>query len=443
MPRRLRGHACRLALCLFLAVGFLMPAASPAMAQEVYDMERCVKRALEENPRIESSRAGRRAASEDVKSKWGALLPSVSTRYSYTGQYDEDGQNAYDDIFALNLNVHQDIFTGWRLLSSWERSRLSEEQAEISLENTELNLILLVQSNFLTLLKARDDVKSAQASVERLESQLKVTQAFYDVGLAPRLDVLEAEVDLAQAQDTLLRAENQVATQTVRLDTLLNLAEGENVDYEGGLAYEPFTLAQDAALRRAMENRPDIKLARKAVQVAVEDVTIARSPLFPQLTADWDLTRRGDSPEVEGFDGLSSGFQDWSVTVGASWRLFDWGENWYAWRAAKEDKSRLVAEAENTRLEAVFDVKSKHFNISEAAERIKVAQKALESAKEAYRQAVARYQAQVGTNTDVLDAQERLTTAEANLTEALADYRIALAELYNAIGEQNPALNVE
>ena len=46
-------------------------------------------------------------------------------------------------------------------------------------------------------LKSRADVKSNKDSVARLDSQLKVTRAFYDVGLRPRLDVLQAESDLA------------------------------------------------------------------------------------------------------------------------------------------------------------------------------------------------------------------------------------------------------
>jgi len=101
---------------------------------------------------------------------------------------------------------------------------------------------------------------------------------------------------------------------------------------------------------------------------------------------------------------------------------------------------QMRADEETLRLDAQYDVKSRHLKIAEAAKRIKVSRKAVEQGKEGYRMAVARYQAQVGTNTDVLDAQSRLTSAEADLTSALADYQLALANLYVSMGEENIAL---
>jgi outer membrane protein TolC len=54
--------------------------------------------------------------------------------------------------------------------------------------------------------------------------------------------------------------------------------------------------------------------------------------------------------------------------------------------------------------------------------------------------ALARYQAQVGTNIDVLDAQAQVTQSEADLTQALADYRLAIARIFISMGVQNPDL---
>jgi outer membrane protein TolC len=54
--------------------------------------------------------------------------------------------------------------------------------------------------------------------------------------------------------------------------------------------------------------------------------------------------------------------------------------------------------------------------------------------------ALARYQAQVGTNIDVLDAQAQLTQSEADLTQALSDYQIALARIFVSMGDKNPGL---
>ena len=78
--------------------------------------------------------------------------------------------------------------------------------------------------------------------------------------------------------------------------------------------------------------------------------------------------------------------------------------------------------------------------IDETEKRIAAAKQGLIAAKESYRMAVARYEAQVGTNTDVLDAQSAQTLAEASVNGALSAYERAVAGLYGAIGEKNPEL---
>jgi outer membrane protein len=206
------------------------------------------------------------------------------------------------------------------------------------------------------------------------------------------------------------------------------------------LTFSPFSLSLEQCLEDAYGKRPDLAMARKAVEVAQKDVTIAYSGLYPQVGADFDWYHSGSKPYVQG-SGLSrTEYSYWQGEVSASWNVFDWGETRSAGRQAEETVRQLVADESDSRLEAGYEVKSRHLKIAEAAERISVARKSLESAREGYRMAVARYQAQVGTNTDVLDAQARLTRAEAGLTEAMADYQIALSRLYVSIGQKNPAL---
>lgn len=102
--------------------------------------------------------------------------------------------------------------------------------------------------------------------------------------------------------------------------------------------------------------------------------------------------------------------------------------------------SRLGQEYLNLENDAAFEVKKSFLQIETAEKRISAARQGLIAAKESYRMAVARYEAQVGTNTDVLDAQAKQTLSEASLHEALSDYERSVAELYGAMGQRNPEL---
>ncbi len=452
---------------LFLALIGLTPAAPLAWAQDApavaprpmnserlqgdteltgpVDLSRAVRRAIEANPTIVSARSDLIGSEFGRKSALGAFGPAMSSTYGWTHRdpvvQGPTGPAGDSDTWALNLNIHQPIFTGFKLLSTYQKSILSKDQNQAKLTKAEMDLTLAVQTAFLALLKARMDVKSAEDGQERLRSQLKVTDAFYQVGLKPRLDVLQAETDLATADQSLLVAQNSVATQTAKLNSLLNIPLEAKTNYVGDLAYLPFSRSLDDCLKTANDRRPDILIGVKSVDLADKDAKIAASAYYPQVGADFNYNKLGDDASVQGSKYLSTSSADyWTVGAQVSWTFFEWGKTHYAVKQALETVNKVRSDLDNTRLNAGFEVKQDLLDMQAATDRIRVGNKAVESAREGYRMAVARYQAQVGTNTDVLDNQARVTAAEAQLNTALSDYQTALAKLFVAMGENNPGL---
>lgn len=415
----------------------------PEDIEAVYDMGEAVSRALEANPQIKAIRRAYIGAKYGVKSARGNFGPTAGTTYGYQNINRGaafPGAPVPDDRWDWSVTVSQPLFTGWRNLSTYEKSILQKEQTKAQIYQTELSLTLSVQESFLALLKAREDVRSAQDQVKRLDEQLDVTDAFYEVGLKPRLDVLQAEARLSQAENELVVARNQVRTQTARLNTLLNIPLEAEVQYVGELEYMPFSMSLEHSLDQAYEKRPDLVIAKKSVAIATKDKKITESEFYPQVDANMRWQTWGDDPTAAGAFEQRNNFSEWSAGVTATWTFFQSGKVYYASKQAEERIRQLMFEADNTWQEATFEVKSNLLDIGEAAERIQVARTALAASRESYRMALARYQAQVGTNIDVLDAQAQVTQSEADLTQALADYRLAIARIFVSMGVQNPGL---
>jgi len=196
-------------------------------------------------------------------------------------------------------------------------------------------------------------------------------------------------------------------------------------------------------LNRAYKARPDILIGVKSVGMAEKDKTIAGSSFYPQVSADYNYYKKGDSASLNESKNLSSSAREyWTVGANASWTFFQWGSTYNKFKSGGETVNKMRADLENTKLGAGFEVKQYLLNQREAADRISVARKSVEAARESYRMALARYQAQVGTNTDVLDAQAKVSSSEASLSQALSDYQTALSNLYVAMGEKNPPLEI-
>lgn len=441
-------------LKLFAFVLVFVLAAAPVLAAETeqevqpdlskpFTMKQAVERALKANPAILAARAELKGAGYGVNSAAGEFLFKVKSGYGYT-HFNREPVSGDKDQWYGSLGLSQPLFKGFSLLSGFQKAKISEERSDARLYNAELTVIKDVQGNFLQLLKGRMDVKSAEDAVERLESQLKVIDAFYEVGLKPRVEVLQAEVDLATARQDLLTAQNRVSTQIAKLNTLLNFPAEKTVGYIGSLDYMPFGLQLKECLTRAYKNRPDLSIGKKSVEIAAKDAMISASSFYPQITADFDYNKKGDNPDLHNDgDWTHSSAEYWTFGVNMDWTMFEWGADYHEWKQTKETISQLQAELENIRLNAGFEVKQALLDLKAAADRIGVGRRSVEAAKESYRMAVARYQAQVGTNNDVLDAQARVSESEAQLNTALADYNTALSNLYVAMGEMNSDLTIK
>ncbi len=430
-----RVMCCACAIALF-ALSF------PAWATETLTMRGAVEAGLKANPSILAAREALLASDYAVKSAKAAFGPSMSTQYGYT-RLDERpqsfGQTAGTlDNWELAFNVHQPLFTGFNLLTAHERAILQKEQVSSQIDNAEVQLTVAIQDAFLRLLQARENVRSAEDSLVRLRSQLKVNTAFYEVGLRPKLDMLQAEVDVATAEQLLLAATNNEATVKAQLNTLLGKSVDADVEYVGELRYFPISLTLQDCLERAAGERPDLRIARQSVMLAEKDKVLAAVPYYPQVGADFNYVRAGEDPMVHGGDYHTP--SQWNAQLGLKWTFFEWGKTYYEEKQADKNVSRLGQEYLNLENEAAFEVKKSFLQIGSAEKRISAARQGLVAAKESYRMAVARYEAQVGTNTDVLDAQAKQTQSEALLNEALSDYGRAVAALYGAMGQKNPEL---
>jgi len=433
------------------------PASAPAPDATVLDMESSVRRALETNPQIESAKAQLRGATEGKKSAAGALGPSgnvsaygstqqTTTKFRYQGSAASSSSltvvpTSTSNSALVDFNIHQNLFVGFKLLSAYQKAALAKESAEAGVSAAELKLINFVQQTFLSLLKARADVKSAQDSVARLADQLKVSQDFYDVGLKPLLDVLQNQTALASAEQTLLAAQNNVLTQTAQLNTSLSYPLQQDVGYKGELSGTPFAMRLAQCLELAYQNRPDLFVAVKSVEIAAKDAKIAISGLYPQAAGDLDYITSTNRGSTSSGDLANYDEQIWQAKLSMRWTPWDNGATYFGYTQAVENVKKIYADMVKLRLDIGFQVKASFLGLQSAAQRIDVAKSGLEAAKENYRLAVDRYQAQVGTSLDVLNGQAQMTQAESDLDKALADYQTALSNLYAASGVKNYSLN--
>lgn len=410
-------------------------------------MSDAVEHALRFNPGLGAQEAESRSSEEGRKSARGAFGPRLGVSYSATkteSKRDPSAtmgtKNPKMGVYSWGVELTQPIFQGFRLLSTYQKAALQADSDKASLRKAELDMTEQVQTAFLEYLKAGENTRSMRDSLTRLREQLRIAQAYFEVGLSPRLDVLQAEVDVSEAERLLIEAENTQATTLARLNTLLGFDATAVNTYTGTLKEVGFRYTLEQCLELAYRQRPDLYVAQKAVEIARKSQKEVQSDYYPQIEGYYSMTQSGNTPGMQRSGENGSHVTNWEVGAQATWNVFEWGTTYYADKQAGWQVTKMRYEQENLKLEVGYDIKSKYLAVQEARKRIAVAQNSVAQATEAYNVALARYHEHVGTNFDVLDASANLTSAQSSLTGAKADYLTALSQIYVAMGEYHPDL---
>ena len=407
-------------------------------AEETFTLKSSIEYALAHNTDMLSAREEVGAADATKKGQFTEFLPKGSADYTYMRLDEEKTEfggfvTRPRDGYEFRATVDQPVFTGFSLLTQYEISGLNLDMANLGERQTRRDLIFEVKQAYFELLQSEKLEKVARQEVANLQAQAVVARNFYEVGMTPKNDLLEAEVALANAEQNLVVRENEVALAKSRFNTILRRPVDTPLVVEDVLAYEPFAKAYEDCVSTALKQRVELRLADKEVVVAEKDVKLAKGDYYPFVGLQGNYYKRGDDPSLDGGAGIYEK-EEWDVMAGASWTFWEWGKTRYG----VSEKKRRLSQAKLRRVSVEDDIRQdlkRAYIILKAAEKnISTAEKAVEQARENFRMNEERYKEQVATTNDVLDAQTLLTETETKYFNTLSAYNIAKAGLHRAMG---------
>lgn len=430
--------------CLVFQVLFFCWVAAPVRAQapdETFSLAQTIENAIRVNLEIKSYREETRAASAAKDAQRTRFMPTFSANYQYT-RHDEEqrqigvGVTRPDDEYAFAATVSQPIFTGFSLLNQYDIAKLGLHAAKTGERLKRQDIILEAKQIYFQLLKARKLLDIAEQTVRQISAQAEVADNFYQVGMTPLNDLLQAQVQLANAQQDLIVARNNLDNAESDFNLLLRRPIDAPVRIKDIRGYRPFTQKLDDCIAAAEKNRLEIELAALEVEKAEKVLKLARKDYYPTVSLQGTYYRQGVDWYVDGGDGIYAP-DGWDVSAVASWDLWEWGRKSYG---ISEKRSR-VAQAQLQKTDMTdrirLEVKKAFLGAQEAEKAIVAIEKAIEQARENFRINEERYREQVATSTDVLDAQTLLARTMTNYYSALYKFKIAKASLYRAMGQED------
>jgi outer membrane protein TolC len=327
-------------------------------------------------------------------------------------------------VFSGTAQIRYDLYTSGRrnaaIKEAQERIRVQELDVERQSEEIRLN----VARAYYDLQQADENVRISQSAVTNAQASLKDAVALERAGVGTRFDVLRSQVNLANSQQDLTSAFSQQQIARRKLAPLLNLSQSASIS-----AGDPVKLAGlwqhplEQSIVLAYQNRPELQqnLAQRNISEAQRKQALAALGPQVSLVGRYNL--------LDQFDDDTSVSDGYSLGVQATFSLYDGGAA--KARAAQSKTNIAIAETQfsEQRNQIRFQVEQAYSTQASNLENVQTSNVALEQAKESLRLARLRFQAGVGTQTDVINALNDLTRSEGNRVKAILDYNRALTEL--------------
>lgn len=336
---------------------------------------------------------------------------------------------AYDYSWTNTAQGVMPLYNG-SVKGQIKQARYGLNAQDLALEETKQAIRLQATSDYYNILQCRNLIDVEQESVNTLQEHLDNVNAQYRVGTVAKSDVLASQVQLANAQQALVTAQNNYDIAVSTLNNVIGLPTDTVLDIRDQLKYTKYDLTQDDCTNYALDNRADGAAARYAVKAAEAAVETAKAGYQPTVNAVVNKSIGGEKP----FRHDHTNSDSWSAGVNASWDVFDNGLTQASVNSANMALAKAQEEAAQTDDQIRLDVRTAYLGLQAAEKNIQTTSVAVTRAEEDYKIAQVRYSAGVGTNLDVMDANEKLTTARTNYYTALYNYNTSKAALDKAMG---------
>ncbi len=396
-------------------------------------MHDAMQAAVNNNPTVRIFQERVTQAADQAFTQRGALLPNLSARVSGARRrffFSSFGGSPVVsdpiDFYEGRVALTQNIFS-LSLIQKWRAARTNVEVASLDSETQKMDTMAIVALTYLEALRVQKAVKARLADVKLNHELLRLATERKSVGMATKLDVTRAKVQLENEKQRLLVARNEYGRAKLNLSRAIGLSFDVKLILTDKLKLVPIpSQTVDEALQVAREHRVELKAQKKRERLAALTLSSVTMERVPSLTGSGDVGMIGNqAPNALTTD---------NVQVLLSIPLFDGGQ-----REGRISENRSLVRLESIKTRDVenqvaLEVRDALLTLESTRQQVTVAQEGSRLAFSELNLARQRFAVGVSTNIEVTDAQTSVAQARDNLIEALFNFNASRVDLARAQG---------
>jgi outer membrane protein TolC len=345
---------------------------------------------------------------------FGISLPGMPDVVGPFSNYDF---RVYAQQNVLDLEIYRGLKASERVLDAGKMDELNARDA----------IVRVIAALYLNAQSAAARANAAQSRVTDSCTLLKLAKDKHDAGTATGVDVLRAEVQLANDRQTLLIAQNQIKQSLLELARNLGMGPATPLELAEPLDFHPLNDPEvEPVVSATLLVRADYLSLANQRQALAEQQRANRARAYPKLSVNGNFGGIGRSIGGVKSTGLLQGQIDFT--------LFDRDSNGEAQELASRMK-RIDDQIADLRWGIEEELREALLNLDSAAEQVSVAREGQELARRELQLAQDRFQSGTANNVEVVTAQDELARAEENYVLAVSSHTDAIFALARAMGD--------
>jgi outer membrane protein TolC len=305
------------------------------------------------------------------------------------------------------------------------------------------DLIRDVQKAYYAYYSALSEVEAGKLDVQNTKTDYEAVQAKFDVGLVPKLDLLQAKSNYENSLYNLESAKGKVKTTKADLAQVIGLPADTNFDIIMPTKELPTDINEENVSRlidESMRKRPDILALNSELKSKKAAAKAALSDLLPSVNVSASAAR--DRYKYYNSAGLKDNQRDYSAAVSVNWDIFDGFNNLNKKKQADAEVTVAFDKLVQAELSASSDVWVKYYDFNTAVQKLKFSEAYFETSTNSYDLALQSYNAGLKSILDLIQSQSDLSKARSQLIQAKKDVFTSLAELAHSTGTPNIKIDI-
>ena len=388
------------------------------------DLNEIYRLSLSNDAELAAAKAKRDAGNYQVGLARAALLPQVTVGASQVSTETTTGSTSSNaDTFSYNASISQTLFN----LNSWynyQAASAGGDASDLEYVLSEQQLILRSSEAYFNVLRAKENLDTAQAEEKAVKRQLEQTQQRFEVGLIAITEVHEAEATYDLSYANLI---GQEAALDISYEALEQIT-GQRFEDLAQLKTEvEFSTPEKAAtewVEAGLSKYAGIKLAQEGVNAAEYTRKAGWSNYAPQINAQLSYN---DGEQV--FQGTVIDSTSTTLALSATIPLFAGGSNYAKAKQAAAESTQASANLDLQQRTVKNNIRSLYRKVQTDVLTVKARKRATVSSQSALEATETGYQVGTRNIVEVLNAQRNLFGAQRDYANARYDYIIDLLNL--------------